>query len=341
MLLSDYNYPLPKSSIAQHPPSVRGNAKLLVLNRYSGAIENKQYTNILEYLQPGDVIVLNDTKVIKARLFAQDNAGRTHELILLEKHGEQENKNIHNVLYRGKLEISQKLYIDNETMEIMTLHEGGIASIKSSANIEKLAEKFGHIPLPPYMKRNADKNDTLRYQTEFAQSKGSVAAPTASLNMTKELIGMMKAKGIRVCYLTLHVGLGTFLPIRSDTIEEHTMHSEWYSIPLETCTAIRDAKQNGNKVIAIGTTVARTLEYCRNDIIDANNPLVGEADIFIYPGYSFKLVDQLLTNFHAPKSTVLMLVAAFSGWPNLEKAYTYALAHDYKFLSYGDSMFIH
>ncbi len=341
MLLSDYSYILPKEAIAQFPPKKRGDAKLLVVEKKSGKVMDNKYSDLLNYLKPGDVIVLNDTKVIKARLFAKDTTGLLHELILLERHSDNEDYYQHDVLYRGKLLLNEALYINNEKIEVVAIKDGGIATIKATTDLELLAEKSGSVPLPPYMKRDATKEDIRRYQTEFAKHKGSVAAPTASLNMTKTLIDQLRAKGVVVCYLTLHVGLGTFLPIRSDKIEQHKMHSEWFSIPLETIEAIQQAKLSGNLITAVGTTVARTLEYCAKDILKANHPLSGEADIFIYPGYKFTIVDQLLTNFHAPKSTVLMLVAAFVGWPKLLHAYNYALQNNYQFLSYGDSMLIY
>lgn len=341
MLLSDYTYKLPKESIAQLPPNVRGMAKLLVLDKKTGKIKDQQYTDMADYLVAGDVVVLNDTKVIKARLLAKDTSAVVHELVLLERHAADIEHHQHDVLYRGKLSVNDTLFVNNEEIKVIAIKGNGIAAIKANTDLDLLAEQAGNVPLPPYMKRDATAEDVARYQTEFAKHKGSVAAPTASLNMTKELIHRLEKKGVIVCYLTLHVGLGTFLPIRSDKIEDHTMHSEWFSIPLETIQAIQHARSSGRTMTAVGTTVARTLEYCAKDILKANQPLSGEADIFIYPGYEFKLVNQLLTNFHAPKSTVLMLVAAFAGWPNLLDAYYYALEHHYRFLSYGDSMLIH
>ncbi len=341
MLLSDYTYHLPKEAIAQFPPKVRGQAKLLVLNKISDKVEDRQYSEIVNYLMPGDVVVLNNTKVIKARLYAKDTSDTLHELILLEKHATDNFHHQHDVLYRGKLTLNQTLYTNKEEIKVTAVKEGGIATISTKADLDVLAEEAGNVPLPPYMKRDATQEDIQRYQTEFAKYKGSVAAPTASLNMTKTLINQLEAKGVIVCYLTLHVGLGTFLPIRAEKIGEHTMHSEWYSIPLETIRAIQQAKESGNTITAVGTTVARTLEYCADDIATSRESLSGEADIFIYPGYTFRLVNQLLTNFHAPKSTVLMLVAAFAGWPKLLHAYNHALQNDYQFLSYGDSMLIH
>lgn len=343
MRVSDYSYNLPKDKIAQHPPVERGQSRLLVLNRTSGELASRSYGDIIDYLKAGDVLVVNDTKVIKARLMAEDSQGKSVELVLLEKHGEAEDAHHHKVLYRGRLSVGDKLRVGDVELAVDNVSEGGIAVISSAYDVERLAEEQGKVPLPPYMKREATKQDELRYQTVFARERGSVAAPTASLNMTEELLDRIRAKGVVVCTLTLHVGLGTFLPIRSDEVEGHTMHSEYFEIPAETTHAIRDAKQTGKRVVALGTTVARTLEYAAPDILKARTKeamIAGEANIFIYPGYKFKLVNALITNFHAPGSTVLMLAAAFAGWENLSRAYVYALEHDYQFLSYGDSILI-
>ena len=343
MRVSDYSYELPKDKIALHPPAVRGQSRLLVLSRASGMIEDRKYSDAIEYLQAGDVLIINDTKVIKARLLAEDANGKPVELVLLEKHGRNEDRHHHKVLYRGRLSAGDKLRISDSELVVDGIHEGGIASVSSADDLALLVDEQGKVPLPPYMKREATAEDELRYQTVFASTQGSVAAPTASLNMTQELLSGLKIRGVIISTLTLHVGLGTFLPIRSDDVEGHTMHSEYFEIPNETIQAIRAAKQAGSRVVALGTTVARTLEYAYTSILGnetEDNTAVGEADIFICPGYIFKVVDALLTNFHAPKSTVLMLAATFAGWENLKRAYAHALAHDYQFLSYGDSMLI-
>lgn len=340
MNLSDYTYALPPNKIATHAPKKRGQAKLLVVSKNSTELQDRTYSDCIEYFNPGDVLVLNDTKVIKARLFATDISGKDHELVLLEHHGVHQDNFIRSVLYRGKLRVGDVLQVNNAVLKVLSMQDGGIALIESNTDLAVLADSAGTVPLPPYMKRTANRTDEQRYQTEFAKSKGSVAAPTASLNMTLELIDAIQAKGVKVVYLTLHVGLGTFLPIRSDDITQHTMHSEWFSIPVETAQTIQVAKNTGHKVTAVGTTVARTLEFAAPDILSTEKALFGEADIFIYPGYKFQIVDQLITNFHAPNSTVLMLTAAFAGWPHLQNAYQHALAADYRFLSYGDSMLV-
>ncbi len=339
--IEDFDYTLPEELIAQHPPKIRGTSRLLVLDRSSGEITHRSYGDIADYLQSGDVVVLNNTKVIKARLAAQNVMGKTRELFLIEKHGHDFGIHKHKVLYRGKIHAGEILRIDGFELIVSEVMVGGLAIISGEVDLLKLSEKYGSVPLPPYMKRDASKEDTERYQTVFAKDPGSVAAPTASLNFTKDLEQKLKTKGVKIAYLTLHVGLGTFLPIRVDDVTKHKMHSEYFEIPKETVQAIQSAKKSGNKVLAIGTTVTRTLEYCAPQILSQKpQDLSGEADIFIYPGYEFKIIDHLVTNFHAPRTTVLMLTATFASWPHLKHTYDTAAAEKYAFLSYGDSMLI-
>jgi S-adenosylmethionine:tRNA ribosyltransferase-isomerase len=342
--ISEYTYELPEKSIALEPPKVRGASKLLVLDRSSGATHHRKYQDLIDYLEPGDVLVLNDTRVIKARLLATNADGKKRELLLLEDHHNTD-FNSRKALYRGKVREGETLDVSGNKITIDTIFDNGTVQVSASQNLLEIAERTGSVPLPPYLHREATETDTERYQTVFARDPGSVAAPTASLNFTKELEQKLKQKGIHIAYLTLHVGLGTFLPIRSDDIEQHTMHSEYFEIPPETISLIRNARLNRCKIVALGTTVSRTLEYAADKVLGQNasmepKTISGEADIFIYPGYTFKLVDALLTNFHAPKSTVLMMAAAFAGWPQLKNAYEQAIDHDYKLLSYGDSMLI-
>lgn len=295
-----------------------------------------------EFVRPGDVVVLNDTRVIKARLLATSEDGKKREFLLLERHSQNLNTHRWKVLYKGKVKAGQLYKVNKAIIAVDAVEAHGIAEISSDDDLLALSEQAGHVPLPPYIHREDTAEDTLRYQTEFAREVGSVAAPTASLNLTQELINQIKAKGANIAYLTLHVGIGTFLPIRVNIIENHKMHSEYFEIPSRTTEMIQKAKASGNRVIAVGTTVTRTLEHCAPQILSQKpSALSGEADIFIYPGYKFKVIDALVTNFHAPKTTVLMLAAAFAGWNNLRPAYEEALARDYTFLSYGDSMLIH
>ena len=339
MLVSDYSYNLPEEKIAIRPPKVRGTTRLLVLNRQTGDITDSKYANLADFLKPGDLIVLNDTRVMRSRVFTELPDGRPRELVVLEKHDDE----IDHVMYRGKLHAGDQLTVKNvadgsKTNDIITVKEilgNGTATVTANRNLTDIIADYGNVPLPPYLHRDADKEDVNRYQTIWAKELGSAAAPTASLNMTKELIQKLQNKGIQIKYLTLHVGLGTFLPIRSDNVEEHHMHSEWFHIPKDTLQAIKETKASGHRVIAVGTTVTRTLEYWAK-----TGKTEGEDNIFIYPGFKFQVIDALVTNFHAPKSTVLMLTAAFAGWDHLKPAYEHAIKGDYKLLSYGDSMFI-
>lgn len=359
MLVSDYTYDLPEERIAKFPPKVRGTTRLCVLNRKTGEITDSYYKNLDEFLNPGDVIILNDTRVMQSRLFCELEDGRKRELVVLEKHGDEPQR----VMYRGKLHEGDDLYVETEGIRSLARRErapaahgdgpagrapksnvkvvvtrilgNGIAEVESEVPLVDLAEKYGTVPLPPYLHRDATEEDKKRYQTVWAKNMGSAAAPTASLNMTDELLAKLKKKGVIIKYLTLHVGLGTFLPIRTDNIEEHKMHSEWFNIPDDTLDEIKKAKAENRRVIALGTTVARTLEF-----YGKTGKTYGEDDIFIYPGFEFTIIDALLTNYHAPKSTVLMLAAAFASWDHLKNAYDHSIKEEYNFLSYGDSMFI-
>lgn len=374
MELKDYTYELPEDRIAAHPPKIRGTSRLIALNRKNGEITDSFYRNIADFFEKGDLLILNDTKVIKARLFATKENGAERELVILERHSFDSDWHKHKVMYRGKLKAGNKLFVKNSSPEEKNQNQNskaeivveeilgdGIAIVSSKADLRELCENFGTVPLPPYMRRDATPLDIERYQTVFAEEKGSVAAPTASLNMTEEILDSLRKKGVEIKYLTLHVGLGTFMPIRVEKIEEHKMHQEYFEIPAETAEEIRKTHKNGGRVFALGTTVARTLEYAHNAIFEKslngnsgnredlskvsknqNGDLSGEADIFIFPGYEFKTIQGLITNFHAPKSTVLMLASAFAGWENLKNAYNHAIQNgEYKFLSYGDSMIIY
>ena len=380
MLVSDYTYNLPEERIAKFPPEERGSTRLLVLDRNTGAIQDSYYRNLDEFLNPGDVLILNDTRVMQSRLFCTLPDGRERELVVLEKHGDEPQR----VMYRGKLHDGDNLYVmghdvvDAPDITISHILGNGIAEVESTIPLAELAEKYGTVPLPPYLHRDATEEDKKRYQTVWAKYLGSAAAPTASLNMTEDLLNRLQQKGVIIKYLTLHVGLGTFLPIRTENIEDHQIHSEWFYIPEDTIEVIRSARTSREhsqkglsrgasgrpvatggrrysspcqapdplrktysgqtvppRIIAVGTTVARTLEYYAR-----TGKTSGEDDIFIYPGFEFKIVDALLTNYHAPKSTVLMLASAFAGWDHLKNAYEHAIEEKYNFLSYGDSMLI-
>jgi len=338
MNVSDFDYHLPDEKIAKYPPKERGTTKLLALNRQTGEVQHSFYRHLDELVQPGDLIVLNNTKVIKARLQAKKPTGASVELLLLEKHaGAQQT-----AMYGGKIKAGNTLLVGDDEVFVEEILGNGLAKISAAVPLLSLVEKYGNMPIPPYLNRKAEKSDEVRYQTVFAKEQGSVAAPTASLNFTDALEKKLVEKGVRMAFLTLHVGLGTFMPIRTERLSEHKMHREFYHISQETAAAIRLAKAENRRVIAVGTTVTRALEHASERLLEnTQNELAGEADIFIYPGgYEFQIVDALLTNFHAPRSTVLMLAAAFAGAAHLRSAYESALQNDYKFLSYGDSTFI-
>lgn len=341
MQLSDFHYTIPEELIAATPPPVRGTSRLLALNRRTGEIADRHYPDVIDYLNPGDVLVINDTKVIKARLLTRKPSGGERELVLVEWHGSTDNWFRHKVVYRRKLAVGDTLLIGDDTLFVEDIVGDGIALIRSERSLLAIAEEHGTVPLPPYMGREATAADIERYQTVFAREVGSVAAPTASLNMTNDTLQALRDKGVIVVYATLHVGLGTFLPIRVDDVTKHRMHAEYFSVPAETIAAIQHAKANGNRVIALGTTVTRTLEYTHEQILhQPPRDISGEADIFIYPSYQFRTIDGLITNFHMPESTVLMLTAAFAGWDKLKPAYEHAVNERYAFFSYGDSMII-
>ncbi len=340
MKVSDFDYVLPESSIARYPPGERGSTRLEVLDRNTGGIRHAGYADLAAFLEPGDLLVLNNSMVVQARLFARKTTGANVELVLLEKHEGVQDR----VMYRGRLKRGDRLLACGSELEVLSVEGDGIAKItcRDGREVAAFFAEYGEVPIPPYLRRSAEEIDRERYQTVFAEMPGSVAAPTASLNMTGELIESIRSKGVGLAFLTLHVGLGTFMPVRAERLESHVMHREYYRIPAETAGAILRTKEAGGRVVAVGTTVTRALEHAAPSLQTARavETVAGEADIFIYPGYAFRIIDALLTNYHAPRSTVLMLTAAFAGWGNLRKAYGEALEKGYRFLSYGDSMLI-
>lgn len=341
MKASEFDYVLPETAIALYPPRTRGTTRLEVLYRATGAIRHSRYADLATFLEPGDLLLLNNSRVVQARLFARKTTGANIELVLLEKHrGETQDR----VMYRGRLKEGDVLVVHGRELVVEVVEGDGIARIAcgDGGELVDVFSEHGHVPIPPYLRRDAEEVDRERYQTVFAETPGSVAAPTASLNMTDELIGSLRARGVKVGFLTLHVGLGTFMPVRGEDLDDHVMHREYYRIPAETVEKIRGVRESRGRVVAVGTTVTRALEHASAMLESAppGEDVEGEADIFIYPGYRFRVIDGLVTNYHAPRSTVLMLTAAFAGWANLKKAYGEALEKGYRFLSYGDSMLI-
>ncbi|MCX7725954.1 MAG: tRNA preQ1(34) S-adenosylmethionine ribosyltransferase-isomerase QueA [Chitinispirillaceae bacterium] len=342
-----FDYLLPQNLIAQQPLEERDKCRLLVMSKNDGKIEHKLFKDIKEYLKKGDLLVLNNTKVIPARLYVKKKTGGKVELFFLEKLNETQWKAM--VKPGRGVKNGTILFLENSpdiTLKIDEILLTGerIVSLSSSISIyksiESLLESFGHTPLPPYIKRSDTKDDREKYQTVYASVPGAVAAPTAGLHFTLELIEELKSKGVDFTYITLHVGAGTFQPVKTETIEKHKMHYEKFIISQETAEKIEHTKAKGGRVVAVGTTVVRTLEACfklNKRII----PMEGQTDLFIYPPYQFGVIDALITNFHLPKSTLLMLVCAFGGIENVMKAYTTAVKESYRFFSYGDAMFIY
>lgn len=343
MRLSDFDYDLPKDLIAQYPSDKRDHSRLLILNKKTGNIRHSIFKNIIEYIQPGDVLVANDTKVFPARLYGyKDREMKSKvEVFLLRKLNEQ----MWEVLVKPsrKVRVGNKIYFQEDFYcEVVDNTSSGGRTVEFNVNgnlMEKIFQ-IGHCPLPPYIKREDTRDDIIKYQTVYARKLGAVAAPTAGLHFTEELIQEIKAKGGRFEFVTLHVGLGTFRPVKVEDITRHQMDSEYYEVPEKTATAINEAKKNKNRIIAIGTTSVRTLETVgRKD--GQVMPESGWTDKFIYPPYQFKVVDALITNFHLPKSTLLMLVSAFASRDLIMKAYQEAIKEQYRFYSYGDAMFIY
>lgn len=341
MQLKDFYFDLPERLIAQTPLKDRTSSKLMLVNKETGEIKHEQsFKNILNYLNEGDCLVLNDTKVIPARLFGQrKHTGAKVEILLLER---KENDKWEALVNPGKkAKIGDCIVFGDGLLEgtIEEIIEGGnrIISFKYEGIFEQVLDKLGQMPLPPYIKETLKDKD--RYQTVYAKNDGSAAAPTAGLHFTKELLDQVKQKGVKIAKLTLHVGLGTFRPVKTDNILEHKMHSEYYSIDEENAKIINDAKKNGGKIITVGTTSTRTLESVADEsgFVKAQS---GYTDIFIYPSYKFKIVDSIITNFHLPESSLIMLVSAFSTRDNIINAYNQAVENEYRFFSFGDAMFL-
>jgi S-adenosylmethionine:tRNA ribosyltransferase-isomerase len=340
MQLSDFNYELPPDLIAQHPLANRTDSRLLEL-KVDGSdhsyLADRQFKDILSLLQPGDLIVFNDTKVIPARLHGKKETGGNVELLIERISGE---KQAWVQIRASKVpKIGSIVHIHNfvgETFPVeMIGYDGRFYEVRFPENIFSLLERFGELPLPPYIEHQPNHDDAQRYQTVVAKNPGAVAAPTAGLHFDEVILQDLKDLGVKQATVTLHVGAGTFTPVREEDLSKHKMHYEWYSIPPETLQAIASTKQNGKRVVAIGTTSLRALESYA-----VNGQSSGETNLFITPGYQFRTIDCLLTNFHLPKSTLLMLVSAFAGVDNIRTAYQHAIQQKYRFFSYGDAMFL-
>jgi len=338
MKVADFDFELPEELIAKYPPAVRGESKLLHLNGVSGEIADLTFPDLPSLLREGDLLIFNNTKVVPARLFGKKETGGALE-ILFERKVSQ-----HVFLAHVRSSKSPKpgsKIITEKGSELEMLGRQGALfelAIVGDKEVFALLEGEGHIPLPPYIDRADEQLDDERYQTVYAKEPGAAAAPTAGLHFTESMLSQLASQGVNTAYVTLHVGAGTFQPVKVDTIQEHIMHSEWIDVNAETVAAIRQTKASGGRVVCVGTTSMRSLEAAsQSGQLEA---FTGDTDIFIYPGYDFKTVDALVTNFHLPQSTLLMLVSAFSGQQNVMQAYQYAIANAYRFFSYGDAMFL-
>ncbi len=340
MRVEDFYFDLPKELIAQHPLKNRDESRLMIVDKNTGNIEESRFKNVIQCLNKGDCLVLNDTRVMPARLIGEKiSSGGKIEFLLLKriegdkweslvKPGKKAKVGAEFTFGNGKLK-AKVVDILDEGNRIIEFYYEGI--------FEEILDQLGQMPLPPYITEELE--DRERYQTVYSKTVGSAAAPTAGLHFTKELLETIEKKGVEIAYVTLHVGLGTFRPVKVDTLEDHKMHSEFYILDEENCNKINRTKKNGGKVIAVGTTSCRTLESVANSdgyLSDKS----GWTDIFIYPGYKFKIVNSLITNFHLPESTLIMLVSALAGKDNIMKAYNKAIEERYRFFSFGDAMFI-
>jgi S-adenosylmethionine:tRNA ribosyltransferase-isomerase len=355
MRTDEFDFVLPEPLIAQHPPEQRGTSRLLFA--HDGVLEDCRFADLLRLVKPGDVLVLNDTRVIKARLFgSKDSGGRVEVLV-------ERVLNEHEVLAQVRASHAPKagsrlLLAESVPVEVLG-REGEFFHLRFAGdeNVLNLLERYGRLPLPPYITHAADEEDEQRYQTVFAREAGAVAAPTAGLHFDEDMLQALRGMGVQIAYVTLHVGAGTFQPVRAEYVREHSMHSECYEIPQATVDAITQARASGGRVVAVGTTSLRALESAavrEGDAAGVGHPSAsssrgqagelragtGETRIFITPGYRFNVVDVLLTNFHLPRSTLLMLVCAFGGMTEMLAAYRHAVAREYRFFSYGDAMLI-
>lgn len=340
MKTSDFYYDLPKELIAQTPLEPRDSSRLLVLDREKQTLEHKHFYDIIDYLNEGDLLVANDSRVLPARIYGiKDETGAKVEFLLLKQIA---NNRWETLCKPGKkAKVGTKFSFGNGILRatVVDVKDDGnrIVDFDCEENFFTTLDKIGQMPLPPYI--TAELKDKERYQTVYSHELGSAAAPTAGLHFTTELMDRIKAKGVKIAYVTLHVGLGTFRPVKVDDVTKHKMHSEHYEVPEETAKLINETKKNGGRVIAVGTTSCRTLESVVA-MYGEIKPCEGFTDIFIYPGFEFKVLDGLITNFHLPESTLIMLVSAFAGYDFIMNAYKEAVKEKYRFFSFGDAMFI-
>ena len=339
MRKSDFWYELPPELIAQNPAEKRTDSRLLALSGSDGSVRDLMFTNLMDLLQPGDLLVFNDTRVVPARLLGRKDSGGQVE-VLIERMLDGQRVLAHTRASKSP-KAGQKLIFDKGVELEVLGRQGDLFELRfpEARPVVQVLEEIGHMPLPPYIEREDQEVDRERYQTVYADRPGAVAAPTAGLHFDEAMMQRLADHNIETAFVTLHVGAGTFQPVRTELIAEHQMHSEYLEVSEEVATKIADARARGGRVIAVGTTVVRSLESAANET-GVVQPYRGDTDIFIYPGYRFKVIDALLTNFHLPESTLLMLVCAFAGKDNVMNAYHHAVKEKYRFFSYGDAMFV-
>ena len=339
MKTSDFYYDLPEELIAQTPLEPRNSSRLMVLPRNGGKIEHKHFYDLPEFLKPGDCLVLNNTRVLPARLYGtREDTGAVVEFVLLRQHGNKLWECLAGPGKKAKTGYKFK-FSDKLTATVTDVLEDGNRMLEFACEGDFFAvlDEVGQMPLPPYIKEKL--KDKERYQTVYSKDAGSAAAPTAGLHFTKEMLESIKAMGVNIAYVTLHVGLGTFRPVKVEDVTQHKMHTEHYYIPEEAAKTINETRKNGGRVICVGTTSCRTVESCAKKYGEIKE-CSGDTDIFIYPGFEFKCMDGLITNFHLPESTLIMLVSAFAGYDNIMNAYNIAVKEKYRFFSFGDAMLI-
>ncbi len=338
MKKSDFNFDLPTELIAQAPLQKRSDSRLLVVPANPAGFEDCQFSNILDYVNSGDLLVFNDTRVIPARLYGQKQTGGQVEILIERLLPAQQVRAQIGASKAPKL--GSSITLTDGTELTVLQRDAGFYQLQfnTSEPVETVLNRIGKMPLPPYIQRDADASDESRYQTVFAKHAGAVAAPTAGLHFDESLLAALQQKGVQFGHVTLHVGAGTFQPMRSDHVKDHVMHSEWLNVGAELCQQMAETRARGHRIIAVGTTVVRALESASVDGVV--HPFAGDTQIFIFPGYKIRSVDAMITNFHLPESTLLMLVSAFAGKQRIFDAYQYAIAQKYRFFSYGDAMLL-
>ncbi len=340
MRVADFSFELPDELIARYPMAQRNASRLLTLDGNTGTLADKQFTDLLGMINPGDLMVFNNTRVIPARLFGQKASGGKLE-ILVERMLDDKRILAH-VRSSKSPKVDSIIHLDGGFEMKMAARHDALFELELLSDLTILAvlEAVGHMPLPPYIDRPDEDADKERYQTVYNQNPGAVAAPTAGLHFDDAMLEALKAKGVNIAFVTLHVGAGTFQPVRVDNVLEHKMHSEWANVPQDVVDLIAKTKAAGNRVVAVGTTSVRSLESAARASVGELKAFSGDTDIFIYPGYQFQVVDAMVTNFHLPESTLIMLVSAFAGFDHVIAAYQHAITEKYRFFSYGDAMFV-